>query len=78
MEKDKGSCTVEVGTVIKVSDFETIRTTVSLTESYDDSIPDNRDNKYYELLEQCQMKLLEGLEETFKSVVAYKKAKKEK
>lgn len=76
MDSKIGTCEVSVTTNFNIKGWEYIKITVGFSEPYDPSLPENRKNKYYELLEEVQRGLIEISEETKKTIGAIKKEKK--
>lgn len=73
MEVKQGVCEVSVATTLNMKNFESIKVSVSFSEPYDPTTPEGRENKYYELLEASQHRLMELAEETKKTMEVIKK-----
>jgi hypothetical protein len=73
MDSKTGMCEVSVTTNLNIKGYEYYKVTVGFSEPYDTSLEGNRENKYYELLEATQHRLLEMCEETKKTIEVIKK-----
>lgn len=67
-----GRCEVSAKVTINLKNFESMSLSVGFSEDYSGDNPEERLNKYYSLLEDVQVKLLEHAEETKKTISAIK------